>query len=100
MKRWKRMVRYGGPGGDYDAYVRSLACVVPGCKRRTIHACHDPSIGNGGVWSDQWPGCDEHHAFQHQKGVLTFKHRFGIDLDEEKQKVMAGYKNHDLFFVP
>lgn len=68
-----------GPAG-YGDWLRSLACVVPGCRDERIECAHVRSRGAGGTWEDQVPLCTVHHSEQHALGVRTFARRYGLDL--------------------
>lgn len=69
-------------------FVRSHACVVPGCTRLPIEVMH---VRNGsdaamGRKPSDWftvSGCggvDGHHAEQHRIGEASFEAKYGIDL--------------------
>lgn len=67
------------------AWVRSHACIVPGCQSRPIQAMHVRSGTDGGMGmkpGDDWTasGCFEHHHEQHQIGERAFQEKYKIDL--------------------
>jgi hypothetical protein len=70
-------------------WVRGLTCVCSeidptGCGGK-VRACHLRIGTNGGTgmkpgdnWT--WPGCDNHHAEQHEIGELTFQKKYRLSL--------------------
>jgi hypothetical protein len=61
-------------------WVHSLACSVPGCRRRNIEAAHVVCPrSRGGTWEDVAPLCRMHHRRQ-EKRTDAFNLEFGIDL--------------------
>lgn len=64
----------------YVAFIRWTGCVVRGCNRTPVRACHRKSRGAGGTWRDLFGGCDDHHAEQHAVGNREFERRHGLDL--------------------
>lgn len=66
-------------------FVRSHACVVPGCQATDIQFCHIRSAANAGTGlkphdAHSFPACFNHHQEQHQVGQGTFEDRHGVDL--------------------
>lgn len=64
----------------YVGFIRWTGCVVRGCTRTPVRACHRVSRGAGGTWRDLFGGCDEHHSEQHAVGNREFERRHGLDL--------------------
>lgn len=73
----------------HRAWVRRHACIVEGCERRDIQACHvryglpqGEQAGMADKPHDKWtvPMCAGHHAEQHQIGEPAFCRKYGIDL--------------------
>lgn len=62
----------------YLFYIRTLPCIVPGCKRPS-EAAHAVSKGAGGTYRDLFPCCHEHHMEQHAKGIRTFMDKYSVD---------------------
>ena len=64
----------------YRAWVASMPCLVPGC-RRPAECCHIKSRGAGGDDVGNCVPMDRfHHQEQHHLGILTFQVRYGLDL--------------------
>lgn len=81
--RPKKQARLRCPG--HLAFVRKHHCVVPGCDRRPIEACHVRKGADGGTGlkpSDSfvYSGCSHHHAESHRIGEVSFQKKYGIDL--------------------
>jgi hypothetical protein len=66
--------------GDHAERVRSLPCLVPGCREVPVHAAHVRSRAAGGSAADLVPLCWRHHREQHDRGVRTFERIYGVDL--------------------
>lgn len=73
------------------AWIRKHACIVSGCERRDIQACHvraglpaGEQAGMGEKPADWWtfPACSEHHSEQHNIGEPAFCKRYGVNLVE------------------
>lgn len=67
------------------AWLRTLACAVPGCQGGAVEAAHVRRGGNGGTAlkpSDRRaiPLCAEHHRRQHAIGEAAFERETGIDM--------------------
>lgn len=67
------------------AWVRSLGCCVPGCKRTPIHAHHIRTAATAGTGikpadRDCANICWYHHAEGHQIGWITWQRRHRIIL--------------------
>lgn len=75
-----RAVQYGPAG--YGDWLRSLACVVTGCRDERIECAHVRSRGAGGDWTSTVPMCRTHHSSLHALGTLTFQRRHGLDLSD------------------
>lgn len=67
----------------YVAFIHWKGCVVDGCTRQPIHACHRIPRSRGGTWRDLFGGCAHHHEEQHRIGVRAFEQRHGVDLEAE-----------------
>jgi len=73
----------------HQQYIRSKACVVPGCASRNIICAHVRSglpkgeqAGTGQKPHDTFtvPLCRSHHDEQHSLGEITFQKQHKIDL--------------------
>lgn len=67
------------------AFVRTFACVVPGCLKTDIEACHlrlgtDGSMGRKPSDNFAFSGCHDHHAESHRIGEASFQKKYGLDL--------------------
>lgn len=71
---------FGPPG--YREWIVSHPCVVPGCARTDIQACHAKSRGAGGKAEHLVPMCSDHHRESHQVGIRTFEAKRGLLLVE------------------
>lgn len=71
------------------AYVRTLPCVVPGCKNRKIEAMHTGGRGLSQKSSDKRaiPGCADHHHVYHKIGRRRFEEQYGIDIERIIQRI-------------
>lgn len=78
-KRAARHEHQYGPAG-YGDWLRSLACVVAGCRDDRIEASHVRSRGAGGDWTAQVPMCHGHHSELHALGIVTFQRTHSLDL--------------------
>lgn len=69
--------------GALGDVVRSMPCLVQGCRSRRVEVCHVTTRGaGGGAWvvnpetgrldGNLIPFCMEHHREQHSAGVETF----------------------------
>lgn len=70
---------------DHLAWLRTLACAVPGCRNGGIQAAHVRRGGRGGIGlkpDDRRaiPLCAEHHRRQHDIGEPAFERETGIDM--------------------
>ena len=63
-------------------HVKSYGCCVPGCLNRPVDFAHGTTRGAGGGDETGIGLCREHHAEQHQRGILTFQREHNIDWDE------------------
>lgn len=80
-------------------FVRRLPCAVclrptlggDPCHRRTKRRFGDWVEVEGSVIGNIWPGCHAHHREQHDRGVLTFSRKYGLDLMEVCRVVGAAY---------
>jgi hypothetical protein len=71
----------------YVGHVHSFDCIVPGCERRDIEACHARSKGAGGTWRNLFGCCSHHHRAQHQMGDRTFRTWFRVNPDDAADRV-------------
>ena len=81
----RRPPERGNPA--YRAWIRSLACVVAGC-RQPPECCHyrTKRLARGrdhdGDTGNTFPACHAHHAEQHQVGIRSFQARHRLDLGQ------------------
>lgn len=69
---------FNDPG--FVAWVQSLGCSVPGCRRTDIEAAHvDAPRSRGGDWTGVAPLCAPHHERQ-EKRTDAFNAEHGVDL--------------------
>lgn len=61
-------------------FVRTLACIVPGCNGPSENA-HNPSVAAGGKAADVSPICRAHHTEQHLIGIQTWQRKYGLDVE-------------------
>ena len=73
-----KIVQPEGPA--HVAWLHTLGCCVPGCRRLPIHTHHVRSKGAGGQIADLAPICWMHHAEWHQIGRLTWQRKYDLDL--------------------
>jgi hypothetical protein len=71
-------------------WIRSLKCVVHGCRHTQCQAHHVRDAANAGTAikpGDEWvvPLCYPHHAELHLKGVRTFERHHKVDLRERAE---------------
>lgn len=82
-------------------WVRSHACVVPGCQASDIQFCHIRSAATAGTGlkphdAFSFPGCFNHHQEQHQVGQGTFEDRYGIDLEAIARELVRRSPDYDM----
>jgi hypothetical protein len=69
----------------HEEWVRSLSCIVPGCRRSPCQFCHVRSAANAGTGLKPFdsfgvPMCALHHSEQHRIGQPAFQIRYHLDL--------------------
>ena len=96
-RKKKRMTddpRKGREWPTHRAFVRKHECIVPGCRREDIEACHVrdglPPEDKGGTNlkpPDWWcyAACAGHHRQQHKIGEAPFAGLHGVDLKAAAQ---------------
>lgn len=71
------------PAPRHEARLRTMGCLVRGCRREPIHLHHAKSRGAGGRPEDLVPLCWWHHVGPgggHTMGWKTWERRNGLDL--------------------
>jgi hypothetical protein len=76
------------------AWIRSLSCLVPGCRVRGCDPHHVREGTGGGTGlkpgdDKAVPLCHEHHMELHDRGRRTFAARHRLDLVEQAARLWA-----------
>ena len=81
-------------------FIRSLPCVIPGCKRKAEAAHIGPrGLSQKADYNRTVPLCAHHHREQHQLGRRRFEAHYGVDLNavierltqRPKMSIRSGY---------
>lgn len=76
------------------AWVRSLGCGIPGCRRAPIHAHHVRSAATAGTGMKPSDAaainlCWYHHRVGHDRGWAWFEAFHGVDLADHAAALAA-----------
>lgn len=78
---------------EYEAFVRTLPCCVPGCNEGPSTHHHMESGKPKGSSYSCIPFCCYHHiGWFHGKGIDTTAEKFGLDYDQIIAETMQAYK--------
>jgi len=93
-------------------WIRRHACIVEGCERRDIQACHvraglpaGEQAGKDQKPHDKWTlpmcgGVGSHHEEQHRIGEPAFCRKYGLDLVKIATKFAAASPHRHKWMEP